>query len=195
MKRNSPLKNLHQTGLYGNYKNQNENDLLVIREITNLKIFQIVQYKSSTLNIDSLKLDGLSFPVHAGFVEASDTTRVQWNAPNTWIIISSNENIIDDIIKNFHEDDFAITDQSHSRAIIQIEGKKALDVIKKGSPLNLNDFKKNNCANSIYHGITISIDMLDDDLNKFNIMALRSFTGSFHHAITDAALEFGYKGL
>ena len=69
MKRNSPLKNLHQTGLYGNYKNQNENDLLVIREITNLKIFQIVQYKSSTLNIDSLKLDGLSFPVHAGFVK------------------------------------------------------------------------------------------------------------------------------
>ena len=91
--------------------------------------------------------------------------------------------------------DFAITDLSHSRSIIEIKGKDAFNVIKKGSPLNLNNFGKNNCANSVYHGISISLDMINDNPLTLNIMALRSFAGSFHHAITDASLEFGFKAI
>jgi len=49
-------------------------------------------------------------------------------------------------------------------------------------------------VNSVYHGITISVDMIDDSPLTFNLMALRSFSESFHHAITDAALEYGYSG-
>tara|TARA_B110001454_G_C12498794_1_gene341774 strand:- start:90 stop:677 length:588 start_codon:yes stop_codon:yes gene_type:complete len=195
MTRISPLADSHKTGLFGDYKNQNESDLLIIREVTNVKIYQVVQYKSSQLDINSITLNDLNFPINPGNVAENSKTRIQWNAPKTWTLLSSDEAILDQILKKYPENDFAITDQSHSRAIIQIEGKKAFDIIKKGSPLNLNDFKKNNCANSVYHGITISIDMLNDSPNKFNIMALRSFAGSFHHAITDAALEFGYKGL
>ena len=60
--------------------------------------------------------------------------------------------------------------------------------------INFNEFKKNNCVNSVYHGITISVDMIDDSPLTFNLMALRSFSESFHHAITDAALEYGYSG-
>ena len=59
----------------------------------------------------------------------------------------------------------------------------------------LNNFKKNNCASSVYHGMTISIDMIDDNPIKFNLMALRSFSESFYHAITDSALEYGYQNL
>ncbi len=48
--------------------------------------------------------------------------------------------------------------------------------------------------NSVYHGITISVDMIDDSPLTYNLMALRSFGESFHHSITDAALEYGYSG-
>ena len=118
-------------------------------------------------------------------------TLMAWQ--NIWIIISENKNISHEIEKQCPGSDFAITDLSHSRAIIEVRGNDALNVIKKGSPLNLNNFVKNNCANSVYHGITISVDMIDDDPITLNIMASRSFAGSFYHAITDASLEFGFK--
>ena len=42
----------------------------------------------------------------------------------------------------FSENDFAITDLSHSRTIIEIEGKFVNEVLKKGCPLNIDKFKK-----------------------------------------------------
>ena len=41
--------------------------------------------------------------------------------------------------------------------MIEIKGKNAREVLKKGCPLNFDDFKKNNCAGSIFHGIAIFI--------------------------------------
>ena len=40
-----------------------------------------------------------------------------------------------------------------------------------------------------------AIDMLDDNPDKVMIFTLRSFGESFYHSITDACLEFGYKGI
>ena len=64
MTRISPLADSHKTGLFGDYKNQNESDLLIIREVTNVKIYQVVQYKSSQLDINSITLNGLKFPIN-----------------------------------------------------------------------------------------------------------------------------------
>jgi len=35
--------------------------------------------------------------------------------------------------------------------------------------------------------------MIEDLPQTFNLMANRSFSESFYHAITDSALEYGYK--
>ena len=83
---------------------------------------------------------------------------------------------------------------SHSKAIIELEGNQAKEVLKKGCPFNFNELKKNNSLNSVYHGMSITIDMLDDKPDKFRIFALRSFGESLYHSITDACLEFGYIG-
>ena len=66
------------------------------------------------------------------------------------------------------------------------------EVLKKGCPLNFNDFQKNNCTGTVFQGINILIDKLDDKPEIFNLFVLRSFGESFHHDITDAALENGY---
>ena len=195
MSKISPLLNSQELGLHGNYKSKDEADLLIIKEITNLKIYQISKYKNSDADIKNISLNGHNFPTNAGLSAGDENIRIQWHAPNVWMVLSNNENIFQEINKQFLDSDFAITDLSHSRAIIQVKGKDALNVIKKGSPLNLNDFGKNNCANSVYHGITITLDMINNDPLTFNIMALRSFAGSFHHAITDASLEFGFKAI
>ena len=55
--------------------------------------------------------------------------------------------------------------------------------------------QKNNCVNSVFNGITITIDMIDDNPDTIRLFALRSFGESLYHSITDACLEFGYKSL
>ena len=177
----------------GNFSNKSENSLLKIREISDIKIFQITQYKNSKLDVSIIKIDDQILSKISGCVSANSNTRILWSGPKTWMVISKNKNILDDINNNCSVNDFAITDLSHSRMTIQIEGKNAFDVIKKGCPLNLNNFKTNMCANTVFNGVTITIDLLDEDKNIFNLMAYRSFADSFYHAITDASLEYGYK--
>ena len=195
MSRISPLQNAHKKGLFGDYQEKNEGNLLKIREITDVKIYQVVQYKKSAVSTSNIQLGSINLPKQAAEVSADEQTRVQWFAPRSWIIFSNDDNISSAIENTFNDKDFAVTDVSHSRVIIQIEGDDALNILKKGCPINFNEFKKNNCANSVYHGITISVDMIDDSPLTFNLMALRSFSESFHHAITDATLEYGYAGV
>ena len=177
----------------GNFSNKSESSLLKIREISDIKIFQISQYKNSKLDVSVIKIDDQILSKISGCVSANSNTRILWSGPKTWMVISKNINILDDINNSCSVNDFAITDLSHSRMTIQIEGKNAFDVIKKGCPLNLNNFKTNMCANTVFNGVTITIDLLDEDKNIFNLMAYRSFADSFYHAITDASLEYGYK--
>ena len=99
------------------------------------------------------------------------------------------------ILQNFKESDFAVTDLSHSRAIIQIEGQEVKEVLKKGCPFNFNSLKKNNSINSTYNGIAFTVDLLDDNPDKARLFGLRSFGESLYHSITDASLEFGFKAL
>ena len=114
--------------------------------------------------------------------------------PNNWLLISS-KNLSGVIKELFSESDFAITDISHSRSIIEIEGENVKEVIKKGSPFNIEELKKNCCANTIYNGITISIDSIEMNPFKLRVLSLRSFGESLYHSITDASLEYGYKSI
>ena len=50
--------------------------------------------------------------------------------------------------------------------------------------------KKDNCINSVFNGITITIDMIEDNPYKIRLFALRSFGESFYHSITDACLDW-----
>ena len=120
-------------------------------------------------------------------------TRILWNGPKNWLLVSNKKDLFKDISKVFKETDFAVTDLSHSRAIIEIEGNQAKEVLKKGCPFNFNSLKINNSINSTYNGIAFTVDMLNDSPEKVRLFTLRSFGESLYHSITDASLEFGYK--
>ncbi len=190
----TPLEFIHKKGIFGDHYEKKEKDLLQISEVKNLTIIQIVQYKRSKIQLDTIQIEGLGFPIENSKVERNKETRILWSAPRTWFIISKKENIINNIKEKCTDENFAITDISHSRAVIQIKGLQAREILKKGCPLNINEFKTNNCAGTVFHGISIVVDLIDNNPDTFNLLTLRSFGESFYHHITDAALESGYVG-
>ena len=188
----SALNNVHAKGQFGDFEGKDDNNLLSISETTNLLIVQIVQYKSSNSSLDNMQLDGLNLRDNPSLVNFNDNTRILWNGPRNWILVSKKKDTLNEIEQKFNDNEFAITDISHSKAIIEIEGKEAKEVLKKGCPFNFGELEKNQCLNSTYNGMSVTIDMLDDDPYKFRIFGLRSFGESLYHSITDASLEFGY---
>ena len=192
MKSISPLSFVHQKSKFGDYENKDEKDLLKISEIKDISIFQIVKFKNSNIE-NKIEIDNLSLPSSLKS-SSNSNTRILWLGPNNWLVISSILDLLITEKKKFDEQDFAITDLSYSRTIIELEGKQTDEVLKKGCPLNINEFKKGDCANSVYNGITITIDFISDDPKKIRIFGLRSFGESLYHSITDASLEFGYMG-
>ena len=189
----SALANVHVVGQFGDHEGKDEINLLKISEIKNLLIVQIVQYKNSTVSIESIDFDGLRLKDESLHVVNNSDTRILWNGPKNWLLVSTKKDLFRNVSQNFKETDFAITDLSHSRAIIQIEGQEVKEVLKKGCPFNFNSLEKNSSINSTYNGIAFTVDMLNENPDKVRVFALRSFGESLYHSITDASLEFGFK--
>ena len=191
----SALANVHSPGQFGDHEGKNENNLIKISELKNLLIVQIAQYKSSTVLLESIDIDGLKLKEKPLNVSNNNDTRILWNGPKNWLLVSIKKDLIKEILQNFKESDFAVTDLSHSKAIIEIEGKEIKEVLKKGCPFNFNILEKNISINSTYNGIALTVDMLENNPDRVRLFALRSFGESLYHSITDASLEFGFKSI
>ena len=189
----SALANVHHQGQFGDFEDKKGDDLLKISEKKNLLIVQIVQFKNSNISIESIDIDGLKLKDTALNVVFNENTRILWNGPKNWLLVSSKKELIKNISLICKETDFAVTDLSHSRAVIEIEGNYVLEVLKKGSPFNFDILKKNNSINSLYNNIAFTVDLLNEKPLKVRLFVLRSFGESLYHSITDASLEFGYE--
>ena len=189
----SSLNKVHHLGQYGNFENKDENQLIKIKEIKNIFIYQVVKFKNSKKNNTEIMVDNLNFP-EVLKVNSNDQTRILWMGPENWLVISSN-NLLNELSEKFSTTEFAVTDISHSRSIIELQGSDVLEVIKKGSPFDIESLTKNNCTNTVYNGITITIDNIEDSKNQIRIISLRSFGESLYHSVTDACLEYGYKAI
>ena len=187
----SALNSIHQKGKFGNYENKNENDLLKISEISNLIIFQIVQFKHSIIDSNNLIIDNLNLPKPLK-VTSNDATRILWMGPNNWLIVSTKLDFLDSESVKIDKMNFALTNLSNSKAIIEIEGDLTNEVLKKGCPLNIDAMKKDDCSNSIFNSISVTLDIVSDNPKKARLICSRSYGESFYHSITDASLEYGY---
>ena len=163
----SALNYIHKSGVFGNHENKNEENLLKLSEIKNLLIVQIVQYKNSIIPFENIDIDSLKLKNEPMSVVSNNDTRILWNGPKNWLLVSIKKDLIKSILDVFKDTDFAVTDLSHSRAIIEIEGQDVKEVLKKGCPFNFDTLEKNKSINSTYNGIALTIDMLDNNPDKW----------------------------
>tara|TARA_B100000401_G_C52708882_1_gene672874 strand:- start:335 stop:913 length:579 start_codon:yes stop_codon:yes gene_type:complete len=192
MKNISSLSNIHKIGIYGDHYKKEESNLIKIKEIKNISLYQIVKYKNSKQDISDFKIHGVNFPVSLK-TSSNQSTRILWMGPDNWYVFSTLD-IFEDL-NAFDDKDFAITNISQSRTVIELEGDSINEVLKKGTPLNVDKLKSGDCANTVYNGITITLDFISNNPNKLRIFGLRSFGESLYHSITDASLEYGYKSI
>ena len=191
----SALENIHSKGLFGDYEKKAPKSLLRLSVSKNFLIVQIVKYKDSSISVKDIKIDNLGLTNEVQNVSHNINTRILWNGPNNWILVSKKKEFLNEVNETLDERNFAITDLSHSRAIIEIEGNNTKEILKKGCPYNFNELKKDNCLNSTYNGISVTIDMLGESPHKVRIFTPRSFSESLYYSITDSCLEFGYKAI
>ena len=114
----SALNATHIKGLFGDHEEKNDDELLKVSELKDFLIIQIVKYKSSLTAIENIKLDDLNLKNETLNISCNTNTRILWNGPNNWLLVSSKKEILKEINEKLVDTDFAVTNISHSRAII-----------------------------------------------------------------------------
>ena len=64
MKEISPLNNIEENGLFGNYQNKDEHKLITINEVSNIKVYKLVKFKSSSIESTSISIDDQILPIN-----------------------------------------------------------------------------------------------------------------------------------
>ena len=94
----SALHDDHKIGTFGDFQNKEKQDLLKVKELKNLSIFQIAKFKSSKIKTESIKIDGLDFPQTFPNVSYNNETRILWTGPDICIVVSLDKNVKDKIL-------------------------------------------------------------------------------------------------
>ena len=86
-----------------------------------------------------------------------------------------------------------VTDQSHGRTVMRIEGARARDVLAKGTAVDLRptSFKPGMCAATQIGHVGVLIACTGTD--SFELSVLRSFAEGFWLGLCELALEWGYE--
>ena len=91
------LNDTHIKGLFGDHEGKNDDELLKVSELKDFLIIQIVKYKSFLTAIENIKIDDLDLKNEALNISCNTNTRVLWNGPNNWLLVSSKKEILKEI--------------------------------------------------------------------------------------------------
>jgi len=133
-------------------------------------------------------------PNSSGEVQGNNETRTAWLGPDEFLIQCKEDktyNIINDLIGILGNSFFSLTDVSDYYLTIRLSGKKSVEVLSKGCPLNFKKYlnMKDTCAQSYISKATVFIDRLADD-QIFDISVRWSFAEYLWEWLEDASLEF-----
>jgi len=111
---------------------------------------------------------------------------VQWAGPDQYFVLAEGALTLD--LAGIA----SVSDQSHGRVVIRIEGPKARQVLAKGTPVDLHaaEFPVGKSAMTQMAHVGVHLTRVGDD--AFDLSVFRGFSESFWEWLTEQAEEFGY---
>ena len=138
---------------------------------------------------------GLGLPIEPKTARRGRGAAILWLGPNEWLAVLAAENDgtlparFDDALSDVHH---AVSDVSHSRCVIAIEGPNARDVLMKGTNVDLHPrvFTPDSCIHARFARCHALFHRLDDG-GGFDVYVHRSFAVYAWTWLCDAAREYG----
>jgi len=113
-------------------------------------------------------------------------------APGRWLVSGDKPDLVATLGEAVGQHG-SVTDLSHGRTVIRIDGEKSRRVLAKLFAVNLADdgLAKGDGLATAHHDIHAQIQRVD--LNAFDLYVFRSFAQSFWHLLCRSAEEVGYR--
>lgn len=169
---------------------------VVIAEVTGIAIASIAarQGQGEELSAKVQSLLGLSLPQEPKRVATADVSIV-WSAPGQWLVLfaSGGRQRVSDLAAGL-QGLASTTDQSDSRAILEISGPRVRDALAKGVMLDLHPsvFAPGDTAVTLVAHVGAQITCLDA-APVYHLMVPRSFCLSFWDWLISSAEEYGIE--
>lgn len=127
--------------------------------------------------------------------EALSKYRPQWAGPDQYFVVAETrgEGALFADVSSALAGLASVSDQSHGRVVIRIEGPKARAVLAKGTPVDLHpdEFPAGRSALTQMAHVGVHLTRVGED--AFDLSVFRGFSESFWEWITEQAEEFGYQ--
>jgi sarcosine oxidase, subunit gamma len=139
-------------------------------------------------------LGGVPLPLEANRVASMRTLRTLWLGPEEWLVTSP-EGMAPDLMgrltRSLAGRHAQVTDLSASRAVIEIAGSRARDLLEKGCGLDLHPraFGPGCCAQTLFAKLPVIIDQIGA-APLYRLFVQRSAARWLVDWLIDAALEF-----
>lgn len=139
-------------------------------------------------------LGGVPLPLEANRVASMRSLRTLWLGPDEWLVTSP-EGIAPDLMGRLSRAlagrHAQVTDLSASRAVIEITGFRARDLLEKGCGLDLHPraFGPGCCARTLFAKLPVIIDQIGA-APLYRLFVQRSSAHWLADWLIDAALEF-----
>lgn len=120
---------------------------------------------------------------------------VLWAGPNQFYVQAPalNDGALYSDLKNRLAGIASVSDQSHGRVAIRINGPKARAVLSKGTPVDLHVDEFGVGKSALTQMAHVSVHLTRNGTDTFTLSVFRGFSESFWEWLTSQAAEFGYQ--
>ncbi len=192
IERLSPLEPVYRSGPHGRFEDGVE---VALSEIRPGSIVQVTAWPGEEQNAAAAirAVTGLSIPDEPGGGVVASDQHAFGIGPGKFIVIVDSEKLTAALLNAIPPAMGAVTDLSHGRTIIRIEGPKAEWVLAKFFAIDfaLTTFPLGAGRSTSHHDIFAQIQRTGPD--RFDICVFRSFARSFWEALCRASAEVGYE--
>lgn len=167
---------------------------LVLGEVRSVSLVQVQCWPGSRVQAERAleKATGLT-PVGLNHVATDAQNILMTLGPGRWMLQSMQDDLfahLDDTLPARH---LTVTDLSHARSVLAVEGRDAARVLNIGLPIDLHPsaFPPGRVAQSLIHHVDVTVRCVAE--GRFEVSCMRSFGQALFDTLADAGAPYGVR--